>query len=157
MDHRIIWKKLELLRELATLSVLPIEGWQACTADYPTAGSYVFDGDCTATELPAYFPAGKTVFLKARVTVPDCFLLADSYLCFSFADMEGLLSIDGEPFAGLDGNHLRVPVPRYGELALEIECMSVPWSYQHPPTPGQHSTWFGGTLKQVSREIETLC
>ena len=137
MDYRVIGKKLELLRQLATLNVLPIADWQSRTAEYPAAGDYQFDGDWAPCALPACFSAGKTVFLQSHVTVPSSFPPGDSYLNFAFEEMEGLLSIDGEPFAGLDGNHHRVLLPRQGELALALEFISVPGSYQHPPQPVQ--------------------
>lgn len=157
MDHRIIQKKLELLQELAIFSTLPIEGWRCRTADYPAINTYHFDGDWTPIELPAHFPAGKTVFLRAQLAVPESIPGEDSYLAFSFSEMEGLLTINGKPYAGIDAQHQRTPLPPGGTLELALEFMSVPASYISPAAMKQHGLLLGAAITTISREIEALC
>jgi alpha-mannosidase len=157
MDSRIIEKKLELLQALAAERVLPITGWQARTADFLAPGDYRYDGDWADVALPGRFPAGKTVCLRATVTVPGDTPLADCYLVVACQAMEGLLSVDGVPYAGLDDNHRRVLVPRAGELALACEFIARPEVYFLPGVAGEAGTFLGASLTSVNRAVEALC
>jgi len=137
MDPRVASRKLEILQGLATKSAVPIDRWQARTAEHLGPGEYRYDGPWRGIDLPARFPAGRTVFLRAEATVPPSAAPADSYFRFDFQDMEGLLSVADEPYAGLDGQHSRVPVPRRGRCALEAEFLSVPAAYHRPDFAGR--------------------
>ena len=157
MDPRVIDKKLQILQELATQSVVPITAWQARTAEHVAPGEYRYEGGWSRIAVPARFPAGKTVFLKAQAAVPASVTVADSYLSFGFQDMEGMLSIDGKPYAGLDANHLRVPSPARGRHVLEAEFMSVPGVYCQPGLAGHFGVFASASLVAVNRQIETFC
>lgn len=157
MDQRIIQKKLELLQGLATLTARPIEGWEYRTADYAAVNTYPYDQNWTPTVLPANFPAGKTAFLRARVTVPDEIECGDSYLVFGFNEMEGLLTINGKPYAGIDSQHMRAPLPPGATLELALEFMVVPSVYFDPAAATRHGVLSAATLTTVSREIEAFC
>ncbi|HEY3417909.1 MAG TPA: alpha-mannosidase, partial [Armatimonadota bacterium] len=157
MDYRIIRKKLELLQQFATSATVPITDWQYRIADFPAVGSYQFDNDWTATTLPAHFPSGKTAFLRAQVHVPEDMPREDSYLAFSFDELEGLLSVNGVPYAGIDGNHQRVLLPPGDTLDLTLEFMSVPAIYAHPEVSARTGDLHGAALVTVNREIEALC
>ena len=156
MDYRVVDKKLQILRELETEFSQPIKGWQLRTAENPATGEYKFDSSWQRSETPARFPAGKTVFLKTRITVPESVELADTYLSFGFEDLEGLISIDGEPYAGLDALHDRVPVPRTGALKVEIEFMSMPALWRAPELAARCSVFWGGDIRVINRKIEQL-
>ena len=156
MDHRIIQKKLEMLQGLAVAASEPITGWQARTAEYLAVDSYRFAGDWAAAALPAAFPAGKTVCLRAQTTVPAGIVRADSYLAFDFSDMEGLLSVNGQPYAGIDENHRRTPLPAGERLELALEFIAVPAVYHQPQLAGRTGGFAGASIITVSREIEDL-
>ena len=156
MDHRVVDKKLQILRQLEIELSQPIEGWQFRTAENPEVGKYEMDGGWQRIETPARFPAGKTVFLKTRFTVPESVELKDTYLSFGFEDLEGLLFVDGEPYAGLDALHDRVPVPRAGALQIEIEFTSVPALWRAPELAAHGSVFSGSSICVVNRKIEQL-
>lgn len=157
MDHRIIEKKLEILQGLATETTLPIAGWVGRTAEYLAAEEYHFTGDWAPTALPVQIVAGQTVFLKARLTVPESVPLASSFLTFSHHGwVEGLLILDGEPYAGLDGNHHRVPLPRHGTFEVALELTAHTASYYRPELAGETGTLFAAGISVVSRDIEAL-
>jgi len=156
MDQRVIRKKLQLLQGLSVLSSRPITAWQCRTADFAVVGEYQYDGEWTAVELPAQFPAGKTIFLRANPVVPASAPLADTYLAFACHELEGLLRVAGGAYAGLDWWHHRVPAPRHGELELEIEYLSVPSSYHHSGPVTQTGCFSSASILVVSREIEAL-
>jgi len=156
MDNRIVDKKIDILKSLISNSSLDIVGWKARTADNPAPEEYVFDGDWVDVELPAYFPAGKTVFLKSRAVVLDEAPIVDTYISFQIDHLEGLLRIDGVPYCGIDMNHLRVQVPRTGALELELEFNSNPEALYHPALaviPGQFKA---AVVCEANRNVEGL-
>lgn len=157
MDQRIIDKKLQLLQALAVRSQVPLKGWQVRTADHLAPEQYKYDGKWTAAALPARFAAGKTVFLKTRVNVPAALPLAHTYLRFDFQNMEGMVSINGTPYAGTDWAHARVPVPGHDKLELSAEFISMPGAFSDPGMAAQNSVFSGANLCEISGEIETFC
>lgn len=157
MDDRIIGKKLQLLQGMATESATPVTGWRGRLAAHPAIGTYHYEGDWKPLTLPAAFPAGKTVFLQADCNVPAKTPLADSYLVVNFQDMEGLLSLDGDAYAGIDWAHGRAALRRTGKLKLQLEFMSVPWVYHAPEQAGRSGTFTGVSLTTVSRLVESFC
>ncbi len=157
MDHRIVEKKLQILASLACDVTLPIAGWQARTCEYLAPGEYSESTDWADVATPSYFPAAKTVFLKATVTVPDTLPIADTFFAFDFIEMDGMLRIDGATYAGIDGNHKRVPVPRHGTMELELEFISFPSVMWVPGDAWKQGAFLGGSLIVANREIEGLC
>lgn len=157
MDDRIIDKKLQLLQGLATAFSRPIEGWESRTADHAAIGVYAHEDTWRKAVLPALFRAGKTVFLQTCVLVSKSAPLADAYLAFGFQDMEGLLSINGQPYGGLDGNHMRVALPARGRLRLQIEFMAVPSVLRAPEHASKSGVFSGASVCVVSRPIEAFC
>ncbi|HEY3333057.1 MAG TPA: alpha-mannosidase [Capsulimonadaceae bacterium] len=157
MDHRIVDKKLEILRSLVNDTSEPIASWQFRTADNPSPGQYRADADWADVALPAPFQAGKTVFLRTTVNVPAGAMLVDTCVSFAFQAMEGLLRVDGDAYAGVDANHRRVALPRTGTLELELEFLANPavmWEPAQASTPG---LFVGASLCTVNRDIEGLC
>jgi alpha-mannosidase len=157
MDPRIISRKLQLLQELAVEFSSPVEGWQVRKAQYQKMDEYRYDGPWEKTPLPARIPAGRTAFFKTQVAIPAHVALPNAYLCFRFQDMEGLLSIDGKPYAGIDWAHLRVPIPKKGRLNLGIEFMSVQSFYRAPELAGQFGVFSEASVQTVNRLIEGFC
>jgi len=51
--------------------------------------------------------------------------LQQLFLQFEAQGLEGLLSVNGRPYAGIDGYHSRVRVPQAGrlELSAEFACL----------------------------------
>lgn len=157
MDHRIVQKKLDILEGLATEEARAVSGWRARTARNPAAGQYEFDGDWRDISLAAAFPAGKTVFLTASAKVSGDAPLETTFLCFGQKDMEGLLSIDGKPFAGVDDNHVRVIPPRAGTLDLLLEYHSVPGAMCRPELLSTSGLFLGAWVRTIDRDVEAFC
>src|ERR1035437_7333414 len=107
MDDRIIAAKLDRLRSRVMSWSLALFGWEVRTAAHTGPGQYEFDGDWTTAACPSSFEAGKTSFLRCHVQVPTEVAKADTYMEFHVSDMDGLLSVDGQPYAGIDRNHRR--------------------------------------------------
>ena len=157
MDQRIIDKKLLILQGLAVRPERELKGWEARTADHRAPGEYKYDGGWTNLALPARFPAGKTVFLQTRIEVPKTLPLAEACLQFDFDEMEGLLSVNGAAYAGIDTWHKRVRVPGHGRQDLSVEFMSVPQVFYDPGRAAATSRFGGGSLCAVNSEIEAFC
>jgi alpha-mannosidase len=132
LDERIIRTKLDLLYRRAILHTWPITPWQVRTARYAAVGEYRYDGDWTLVSGDSSWPAGCTLLLRTQAKTPADASLQDLYLQFDIQDLEGLLSVNGRPYAGIDANHRRVKLPIVGTLNLEAEFMSVPSSYFDP-------------------------
>lgn len=156
MDDRVVSKRLQLLQGLAIKSSRPIGGWEVRTANHDGPGHYRFHGDWSPAGFPEELPAGWTAFFRARGTAPASLPLDDAYLSFAFHDLEGLLTVNGHPHSGLDWNHTRVPLPRNGRLALEIECIAVPSVLYMPEHADQKGIFRGGSIVVVDRQVEAL-
>ncbi|MDR3707507.1 MAG: alpha-mannosidase [Capsulimonadaceae bacterium] len=156
MDQRIVNKKLQILSSMVTETLTDIVDWQSRTAANTAPGEYVYDGDWADSPVPAAFKAGKTVFLRASVQVPDTAPLNNTYLAFRMQSMEGMLSIDGIPYAGIDDPHKRVHVPRHGKLAIQLEYSSVPHALFQPELADTPGLFQGGSVRIVNREVEAL-
>jgi len=154
MDHRIVRKKLDILRRLAADSSTEITGWQARQASNPWPGEYVFDGAWQDAALPSSFKAGKTVFLRTSIELSDSLPPEKTFLSFRFQELEALLRIDGAAYAGLDGNHTRVLAPRSGRLDLEIEANTVPAFAAHPELADNVGTFHGASITVANSDIE---
>src|SRR5271157_2856894 len=100
MDERIIRKKLEILKNLAVVdSRQKISPWRGRAARHIGPGEYEYLGPWGPVEDVSRWPALQTVFLQATVQAPDDWDLARTFFSFDFADLEGLLSVDGRPWA----------------------------------------------------------
>ncbi len=154
MDDRIIRMKLETIRRSAVVARWPIGPWQARTADFRAVGDYLFDGDWVEVGGETSRPAGKTAFIRATADVPSGVLLEDLYIRFDAEGLEGLLSVDGRPYAGIDANHLRAVVPGAGRLQLEAEFVCLLASLHRPELRRERARLREVTLTQVDRAIE---
>ena len=154
MDDRIIRMKLDTIRRRAATGRWPIGPWQARTADFVAVGEYRFDGDWTPCVGEAFWPAGKTVFIRTIAETPADAAAGDLFIQFDAEGLEGLLSVDGRPYAGIDANHLRVAVPHAGRLELEVEFASLLAALYRPDLRRERSRLREVAFVQIDRESE---
>ncbi len=156
MDERLIRAKTDRIRQLATRQVWPIQQWEARTADHLAPGEYRYDGDWGTITGETSWPATKTVFLRTRIAVPALTSNDPIFLQFDASGLEGLLSIDGQPFAGIDVNHPRVLVPPGRELLIEAEFMCLGQALSHPEMLRERATLRGASFVQIDEATEAL-
>ncbi|NOY82204.1 MAG: alpha-mannosidase [Kiritimatiellaeota bacterium] len=156
MDERIISKKLDILRDRMVLSRTPLGPWEARIARHVGPNRYEFDGDWSPVDGALSVPALRTAFLRTRFEVPapsadpGTAMLLD----FGFSDLESLLSVDGRPWAGVDANHTRVPLPAAGPHELTIEAMSLARAWREPGLRRGFGRFDGAALVLVDRVME---
>jgi alpha-mannosidase len=154
MDPRIVTKKLEILRSRSVAGSWPIEHWEARSADYVRTGEYEYDGDWKKAEGESRWPAAKTVFLRAKASVPGSVPIESLFVTFDFELLDGLLSIDGRPYCGVDVFHRRAPVPHAGTLNLEAEFFSVPEALFVDAFMRRQGVFREARFEQVDRDLE---
>ena len=156
MHPNVVQSRLASLRSLAVEESWPVENWQARTAEFLSPGQYKFDGPLRKAATPLVTASGKTIFLRATLTVGAEVDLKHAYLEFQFDDIEAMLSIDGVPYCGLDWGHKRIQLPRRGRMELAVEAMSMPSHYWDPGVRGRSSRFLGARVCTVSPELEGL-
>ncbi len=154
MDARIIAAKLNALHGLSVARSLPLTGWRARTAEHLGPEEYRFLDDWHQVPDRTRWPAGVTVFMEGAATVPADWPLDQTFLSFSYQDLEGLLLVNGEPWSGLDFGRSRCPAPAAGPLALALELDSVPGVRVDPGLAAATSAFNGGSVIQVDPEVE---
>ena len=127
MDNRIIIKKLEIIKSRTSVQRWQIPNWEMRMAEHLAPGEYKYDGGWTKFSGNGVWNVGKTIFFRTKAKVPAIQSLKSLYLVFDCEKFDGLLTIDGKPYSGVDDNHRRVRVPHGGQLNLEAEFTSVPW------------------------------
>ncbi|GAB4557316.1 MAG: alpha-mannosidase [Anaerolineae bacterium] len=155
MDPRIIRKKLDILQRRSILQAWPITGWQARTADHLGPGEYRFHGDWHAVPDDTEWPAGQTVFLRAETELPTADA-ANLFVVFDAEGIEGLLSVNNRPYAGIDPNHLRVPVTWRGRASLQVEFLAIPRVLCQPELASERARVRGVRFAQVDPALEAL-
>jgi alpha-mannosidase len=156
MDERIIRAKLDLLRSRTVKFSINVDGWQVCTADYLRPGQYLYDGDWAPLSQDQGWQAGKTLFLTAQVHIPDDFPSDDTCIDFDLEKMEGLLSVDGRPYSGIDENHRRIILPPGRGFALEAEFICVIRSLSQPEMRKEKARIREIRLLTIDRELEAV-
>ncbi len=151
MDPRIIQSKLDTILARAVTHRWPIAAWQGRTADHLDNEAYRFDGEWVPLGGASTWHAGKTVFLRVQAEIPEGVAAGDLFLQFEIHDLEGLLSIDGQPYAGIDANHTRVPLSRSGAVELQVEFLSVPRSFSDPTD--KEGWWGGAAFVHIDRSV----
>ena len=154
MDDRIIRTKIEAIRRSAVIARWPVGPWQARTADFVAVGEYRFDGDWTETAAESFWPAGKTLFIRTTAETPPGVPLEDLFLQFDAEGLEGLLTVNGRPYAGIDANHLRVLVPEAGTLRLEAEFVCLLASLHRAELRRERARLREVSFVQIDRAIE---
>lgn len=157
MDERIIKMKLDLLGRKAIVRDQPVGPWWARTADHLAPNVYRYDGDWFKVEGESLWPAGKTLFLRAEVETPEGVPGCDLYLQFRMEGLEGLLSVNGRPYAGVDREHSRVLVPSAARLTLEVEFNCLGASLYQPELKREKARLREVAFVQVDREVEAAC
>ncbi|MEK4514964.1 alpha-mannosidase [Paenibacillus sp. FSL H8-0122] len=110
---------------------LEIEEWSLRRAEYVDEGDYRYYGPEGETASPGRLASKvrETLFLTATAQVPAAWQAGTTGLVFK-AGGEGLLSVNGTPYHGLDKNRSFVPLSAElaasGKLKLEIELYHVP-------------------------------
>ncbi|MHB0855973.1 MAG: alpha-mannosidase [Anaerolineae bacterium] len=153
MDERIIRMKLDKIRARAVRRRWPIGNWQTRTAEHLAPSEYRYEGDWTATEPGSTFGAGRTLFWRARAERPRDALEGALYLEFDAESLEGLLSLNGRPYAGIDAFHSRVLLPADDVLALEGEFMCVGGSLSQPELGRQRAVLHNVSFCQVDADV----
>ena len=148
MDPRIIKKKLEIIADRQVAETWPVRDLQVRQADYSAPGRYTYDGDWAALKDGyTWWPAGKTVFLRGTIDLPQDDPESSCSLSVDCEGLEGLLRIDGKPYAGVDVNHLRIPLPPGGSFGIEMELVSLLRVFCDPSLKGEYAC-----LKRVRGE-----
>jgi alpha-mannosidase len=154
MDDRVITKKLQLLQGFAAQQRIAVTAWDARIARHLGPDHYEYLEDWHPVTAPVRFPAGATVFLRGEVTVPKDWALAQVFLQFGFENMEGLLTVNGEPWSGVDHQHPRCPAPAAGRLELVLEFDSVPRVRCEPGLASTTSLFSGASAVLTDPDVE---
>ncbi len=153
MDDKIIQKKLQLLKERFIESSFPLGPWRVQIAEYQGPQNYRYEGGWKNLPVVSEWPVGKTIFLACRAEIHKKSPLKNTYLDFSFTNLEGLLSIDEKPYAGVDWAHARIPAPRHGKMGLNIEFTSPLFGEFGGYGMSKSGKFMGGRIVVVNREI----
>ncbi len=153
MDERVVRARLDHIRRSMVVDRWPIGPWEGRLAEYIAPGEYHYESDWETVSPDRGWPPNKTLFLRGRVGIAPGMPVSDLYLRFDIAHMEGLLSIDGRPYAGVDANHTQVPVPSTGTLELEAEfaCLGTPAN--HPEQRRDQARFSEAVIVQFDPEI----
>jgi alpha-mannosidase len=153
MDERIIKARLDQLHARSITARWPAGPWEARTAEHVAPGQYHYDGDWMPIDGETSWPALRTLFLRANVQPPAGVPQGDLYLEFAAEGLEGLLSVNGRPYAGIDANHPRVVMPGDGPLALSAEFMCLGAALHTPDLRREHARLRSITFAQVDRDL----
>ena len=154
MDKRIIRTKLAHIRKKIVVRRWPICPWEARTADYLAVGEYRYDSDWETVAGDSLWPAGKTLLLRACVETPTGVPDQELGLEFACDGMEGLLSVNGRPYAGIDSNHSRVMMPTAGQVDLEAEFSCLGSVLHRPELQTEKARLRQVAFVQVDRQTE---
>jgi alpha-mannosidase len=154
MDERIIRMKLDHIKQSAALACWPVEDWQTHTADYLGPGEYHFDGDWMPAPPDGRWPAGKTLFWRSTLDTPDGVSGEQLFLQFEAQGLEGLLSVDGRPYSGIDANHSRVRLPGTGRLELSAEFACLLPALYRPELRGESARLRAVNLLHIDPAVE---
>ncbi|RAV04753.1 alpha-mannosidase [Paenibacillus sp. YN15] len=130
------------------LDQVELAEWSCRRAIYLEEGSYEYmEGVETVSPGQLVSKPGETLFLEKTAAVPASWRGGKIGLVFK-AGGEGLLSLGGVPYHGLDGNRSFIPLPAElasgEELSLHIELYNVP---PHPEDP------LNGQLDKITRAV----
>src|SRR5664279_3517158 len=104
MDIRIVEAKLKHIRQSFITHTWPIETWEARLGSHLAPEQYRFDQDWQNISGESLWPAGKTLFLRRKAAPPQGVPLEDLYLKVDADGLEGLLSLNGAAYSGIDTN-----------------------------------------------------
>lgn len=158
VDERIIGAKIGAVGARAIIGRWPIGGWQARTADNPAPGEYRFHGDWTPVPDESNWQPGATLFIRAETALPIVPSGATLHVAFDILHLEGLISIDGIPWQGIDAQHPRAAMPagRAGSVVLALEFSCVPAAVHEPALRRERARFRDARFEVVDRETEAL-
>jgi alpha-mannosidase len=111
MDRTIVETYLKKIYESMFESVSVIGGWKYRLADYVSQGEYEMKSEWREVTGKEVFPSGITVLMETSWKVPEVIhknIAAIDYLFLKVNDFEGLVSINGKPYQGIDMNRDRL-------------------------------------------------
>ena len=112
MDNQMVHAIAHALKAHTLVSYVPADGMEYRVAKYLAPEKYEFLSDYQPLTNQTVIP-GYTVFIKGQIRVPDEILSGPDYRDYLRVDIprrEGILSINGEPYHGLDNNRTRIPL-----------------------------------------------
>ena len=132
MDDRIIIAKIDAIRRRAVRRTYAITEWSARTALHRAPESYEYDGDWRQiSERTTWLAGENTSSSEHSALSPDVTPEERRVLSFDVRLMEGLLSVDGAPFSGVDREHTSIPVAATGSHEILVEFLCVPDSFHN--------------------------
>jgi hypothetical protein len=153
MDRRIIEAKLHHIRQSFITNTWPITTWEARLGMHLAPEQYHFDGDWQSITGESWWPAGKTLFLRQKARTPEGVIPEDLYLKVEFEGLEGLLTVNGATYSGIDVNHLMVAIPFSGELDLAFEFVVLGASLYRPELRQEKARLRRIAFIQVNRPV----
>jgi len=156
MDDRIIARKLDILRSRTVLDRQSLGPWEYRIGDNIAPGQYRWDHDWRTAPEHVDVPALKTVQLRTTAGLPESSVDPDvrPALAVTFGDLEGLITVDGRPWAGLDANHPQCPPPAPGTHAIEIEAIALPRAWRRPELRNRRGRFQSAAVVHIDRVIE---
>jgi alpha-mannosidase len=155
MDQRIIQAKLNFLRTQIHRDPHPLDAWSRRTATYRGPNHYESMTGWEDITLPDRTPGGQTVFYETEIDMPAS--KEPRYLVVGLDHLEGQLSIDDRPYAGVDLHHLRIPLPNQRSMILSMEFMSLCDTTYQKPRSEAVGTLTAVSIVSVDHEIEAFC
>ncbi|MBQ5973952.1 MAG: alpha-mannosidase [Oscillospiraceae bacterium] len=112
MDRQMVRAIAETLKKRTRVSYSPVGGMEFRTAKYLAPEQYEYTSEFAPLAENSVIPE-ETTFIRGSITFPDEILCGPDfrdYLNIVIPDREGILTIDGEPYHGVDRNRSRVPL-----------------------------------------------
>ncbi|MBQ1223985.1 MAG: alpha-mannosidase [Oscillospiraceae bacterium] len=126
MDNQMVHAIAYAMGSRTQVSYTPISGLEYRVAKYIAPEKYEYLTDYQPLTDETVIP-GYTVMIRGKVTFPDEILSGPDfrdYLKIEIRNREGILSINGEPYHGLDNNRSRIPLrPEWAGQTLDFELL----------------------------------
>ena len=154
MDSRIIKTKLDIIYKKRVVESRRIEGVEARIADYVSPGDYTMLSEWRPLAEGDRWDAGKTVFFRFRIDVPQTDDNIRAILHIDGMGLDGLLTLDGIPYAGADVNHSDIPLESGTMYKAELEAAT--WIRAlHDPDYVDEQAWIKNLdLRLIDTRIE---
>ena len=153
MKRETIDTKLALFQEALSYSLCELGPWEVRPAEHVGPGKYDFCNDWQPMNSSVSWKALTTVFWRTRYEPQTAPAEHEARIRFDIHNFEGMASLDGVPYCGIDGNHGETMAPqRAGELM--IEGLSVPYARAVQKALSQSGTFSGVSLVAVHRKAE---
>jgi len=155
----VIETRVKELQKLIMTNFIDLEPWEVRHADFKAFGEYEYTDDWSELKIgDIWARTGQTAFIKKQIQIPEDW--KGSYVALDImSGGEGLLSINGEPFHGVDDNRGYVRLfesAQGGEiLNLEIEIKTGGyWEYEASDEKTKPYIWSVCKLMAINKDIE---